>query len=76
MKEFPDSSFLKQTGREERVRGRRKGREGEKEQQAGLIWHDPFRGQQCSMQVPLISPDSQTQSWTEAGAGKTAKMKC
>lgn len=48
LKEFPNLPLLKQTGQEERVRGKKERREREKEQQAGLNWLNPFRGQQSS----------------------------
>lgn len=73
---FPNLSPLKQTGQEERVRGKRK-KERRREGAAG--WPELARSLQrptvLSIQVPLISLDSQTQAWAGAGVGKTAKIK-
>lgn len=70
MKEFPDPSPFKKTALEERGRGKREGREGEKAAgwplQRPTVFH---------MQVPLIRLDSQTQSWAEPAEGRAAKMK-
>lgn len=70
LKEFPDPSPLKKTGQEER-RERRRERAGGWPQLALSLQRPTV----FYMQVPMISPDSQTQSWAGAGVGRTAKMK-
>lgn len=75
MKEFPDPSPFKKTALEERARGKREGREGEKAAGWPPLAQSLQRPTVFHMQVPLISLDSQTQSWAEPGEGRTAKMK-
>lgn len=75
MKEFPSLSLLKQTGQEERVRGK----ENERRRERAAGWPELALSLQrptvLSIQVPLISLDSQTQSRAGAGVGKAAKIK-
>lgn len=75
MKEFPDPCPFKKSGMEERVREKRERREGEKAAGWPQLAQSLQRPTVFQMQVPLISLDSQTQSWAEPGEGRTAKMK-
>ena len=63
--------------KEKKAEGRKTGKERRRESAAG--WPELAQSLQSStalsIQVPLISLDSQTQSWAGAEVGKPAKMK-